>query len=100
MPKKTGEGIEYYTIATSNKDYFGYQAELREATIDGKKGKLIRGADPVAGGYILNYYMESGAHYEIGTTAPSKTFGIAMLLIFSCGMYLRYQNVCLVTDSA
>ena len=37
MQKKTGEGIEYYTIATSKKDYFGYQAELREAIIDGKK---------------------------------------------------------------
>ena len=100
MPKKTGEGIEYYTIATSNKDYFGYQGELRAPSSDGKIGKLIRGADPVAGGYKLNYFMESGARYEVGNTAPSKTFGIAMLLIFSCGMYLRYQDVCLVTDSA
>ena len=33
MPKKTVEGIEYYTIATSNKDYYGYQAELREPFI-------------------------------------------------------------------
>ena len=100
MPKKTGEGIEYYTIATSNKDYYGYQAELREASIAGKKGKLIREGDPVAGGYKLNYYMESGKRYEVGTTAPSKAFGIAMLLMFSCGMYLRYQDLCLVTDSA
>ena len=61
MPKKTGEGIEYYTIATSNKDYFGYKSEIRELSDDGKPGKLLEKGDPVAGGYKLAFYMEGGA---------------------------------------
>ena len=100
MPKKTGEGIEYYTIATSNKDYFGYKSEIRELSDDGKPGKLLEKGDPVAGGYKLAYFMEGGARYEVGSTGPSKSLGLVMLLIFSCGLYLRYENVCLVTDSA
>ena len=54
MPKKTGEGIEYYTQATSNKGYEGYKDEIRDDPIDGKEGNIIRPADPVCGGYILN----------------------------------------------
>ena len=100
MPKKTGEGIEYYTIATSNKDYFGYKSESRELSNDGKPGKLLEKGDQVAGGYKLAYFMDGGARYEVGSTGTSKSLGMVMLLIFSCGLYLRYENVCLVTDSA
>ena len=100
MPKKTGEGIEYFTVATSNKYYEGWKGESREPSIDGKPGKLLRAADPVCGGYKLSYLMDGGARYAVGTTATSKSFGILMLLIFSCGTYLRYSNTCLITDSA
>ena len=101
MPKKTGEGIEYYTLATSNKGYDGYKDEIRDDPIDGKEGKIIRPADPVCGGYILNYIMEPGRRYQVGTSATSKVFGAMMLLIFSCGSYLRYKDICvIITDSA
>ena len=60
----------------------------------------MRPADPVCGGYILNYVMEPGRRYQVGSTATSKVFGAMMLLIFSCGTYLRYKDVCVVTDSA
>ena len=49
MPKKTGEGIEDYTLATSNKEYEGYQCEIREVPKDGMEGKIVRPADPVCG---------------------------------------------------
>ena len=101
MPKKTGEGIEYYTQATSNKGYEGYKDEIRDDPIDGKEGNIIRPADPVCGGYILNYIMEPGRRYQVGTSATSKVFGAMMLLIFSCGSYLRYKDICvIITDSA
>ena len=100
MPKKTGEGIEYFTVATSNKYYEGYQGETRKPSNDGKPGKLVRAADPVCGGYKFNYLMDGGRRYQVGTTATSKSFGILMLLIFGCGTYLRYSNSCLITDSA
>ena len=100
MPKKTGEGILYSTLATSNKGYQGYQEEIREETKDGEEGKIVRPADPVCGGYVLNYIMEPGRRYAVGTPATSKVFGAMMLLIFSCGMYLRYKDLCVVTDSA
>ena len=44
--------------------------------------------------------MDGAPRYEIDLTAPSKSFGQMILLIFSCGSYLRYKNICLVTDSA
>ena len=100
MPKKTGEGILYYTLATSNKGYEGYKEEIREETKEGDEGKIIRRADPVCGGYVLNYIMEPGRRYAVGTTATSKVFGAMMLLIFSCGTYLRYKDIRVVTDSA
>ena len=100
MPKKTGEGIEYFTVATSNKYYEGYRGEIREPSNDGKPGKLVRAADPVCGGYKFNYLMDGGYRYEVGTSVMSKSFGILMPLIFGCGTYLRYNNSCLVTDSA
>ena len=100
MPKKTGEGILYYTLATSNKGYQGYQEEVREETKDGDEAKIITPADPVRGGYILNYIMEPGRRYAVRTPATSKVFGAMMLLIFSCGTYLRYKTICVITDSA
>ena len=100
LPKKNSEGLEYYTIATSNKLYKGYKDEIREESKEGDvQGKVIRPADPVCGGYILNYFMDGGPRYEVGTTAASKTFGM-LLLVFTCGSYLRYNNAMLVTDSA
>ena len=101
MPKKKMEGLEYFSICCSNKDYFGYQGEIREETKEGDiQGKVIRRADPVCGGYYLNYIMDVGPLYSIGSTHPSKTFGVLLLLIFMCGSYLRYDNLCLITDSA
>lgn len=101
MPKKTFEGIEYYTLATSNKDYEGYITELREPPTEGQiKGKILRKADPVSGGYKFCYIMEGGPKYEVGKTSPSKVFGSMILLIFLCGGYLRYKSSILVTDSA
>ena len=100
MAKKTCEGLEYFTLATTNKEYEGYKYEIREPTTEEKEGAVIQNADPVSGGFTLNYEMEGGRKYEIDLTAPSNTFGKMILLIFQCGTYLRYQNACLVTDSA
>ena len=80
--------------------YEGYKDEIRDDPIDGKDGNIIRPADPVCGGYILNYIMEPGRRYQVGTSATSKVFGAMMLLIFSCGSYLRYKDICVITDSA
>ena len=44
--------------------------------------------------------MDSGPKYEVGSPTPSNLFGKMALLIFLCGNYLRYQNACLITDSA
>ena len=95
------EGIEYYALATSNKDYEGWKGEKRADPLEGETvGKLIRPADPVCGGYKLNYTMGVGPRYEPGSTNPSKIFGTMLLLIFSCGAYLRYGDSIAVTDSA
>ena len=48
----------------------------------------------------LAYKMEGGRRYEVGSAAPLKIFGTMLLLVFSCGNYLRYKECCLVTDSA
>ena len=101
MPKKKLEGIEYWSLATSNKDYDGYKIEVRAEPEEGKRaGKIISKADPVCGGYRLYYTMDSGREYKIGSSTPSVLFGKMALLIFLCGNYLRYQNACLITDSA
>ena len=101
LAKKTSEGLEYYTIATSNKDYDGYKIGVRAEPEEGKReGKIISKADPVCGGYRLYYMMDSGPKYEVGSPTPSILFGKMALLIFLCGNYLRYQNACLITDSA
>ena len=76
------------------------KSEKREISDVGKLGKLLGKGDPVAGGYKLAYFMEGGARDEVGSTGPSKSLGVVMLLNFSRGLYLRYENVCLVTDSA
>ena len=101
MPKKKIEGLEYFTLATSNKGYDGYKHEIRAAPQEGEKeGELIQAADPVCGGYKFMYIMGGGPRYEVGSTNPSKTFGSMMLLIFMCGGYFRYKNCCVITDSA
>ena len=101
MPKKKLEGLEYFSVCTSNKDYEGYRAEERAQPEEGEaEGRITRKADPVYGGYYFMYLMEVGPLYEIGSTNPSKTFGVMMLLIFLCGGYLRYGNSCVITDSA
>ena len=101
MPKKTREGLEYFTIACSNKDYEGYQGEVRERpTEENILGKITKRADPVSGGYKLNYVFSGGRKYEVGTTHPSKTFGIMLMLIFGCCGYFRDSGSTLVTDSA
>ena len=101
LPKKTSEGLEYFTIATSNKEYLGYQVEIREETKDSDdEGKILTQCDPVSGGYKLNYILEKGLKYEVGYPSGSKMLGVLMLLIFQLGAYLRYSGSCLVTDSA
>ena len=101
LQKKTCEGLEYYTLASTNKDYANYKKEIREPPEDGeRKGVILQKADPVCGGFTLNYVMEGGPRYEIDLTTPSNIFGKMVLLIFRCGGYLRYRNKCVVTDSA
>ena len=101
LPKKKIEGIEYFSLAVCNKDYEGYKADERAKPADGElKGKLIRPADPVCGGYKLHYIMSPGARYDPGSPNPSKTLGPMILLIFMCGGYLRFRETCAVTDSA
>ena len=100
LPKKISVGLEYFTVATSNKGYEGYREEIRAPPADGVEGKIIRPADPVLGGLKVNYFMHGGRKYEVGTPNPSNIFGIMCMLIFSLGSYLRSKNVVLVTDSA
>ena len=101
LPKKTSEGIEYITIATSNKGYENYRGEERAESQEGEiRGKIIRPADPVCGGLKLNWIMQGGRRYEVGTPNPSKFFGAMTLLIFELGAYLRFRDIILVTDSA
>ena len=70
LPKKEGVGLEYNTIATSNKYYEGYREEKRGPPTESEiQGKLIR-ADPVSGGIKLNYTMDTGPRY-VGTSNPS-----------------------------
>ena len=100
LPKKTSEGLEYFIIATSNKEYEGYQNEVREESKDDPKGDIVTPRDPVSGGYRLNYILEKGQRYEIKSPSGSKMLGFLMLLIFQLWSYLRYSECCLVTDSA
>ena len=65
-----------------------------------KDNKVIQTADPIAGGFPLFYTMAGGIRYEVGVTTPSKMFGIMMLMVFRCGLYLRNVGHCIVTDSA
>ena len=61
LQKKTCEGLEYYTLASTNKDYANYKKEIREPPEDGeRKGVILQKADPVCGGFTLNYVMEGG----------------------------------------
>ena len=81
--------------------YKGYKEEVRGVPEEGKvRGDVISHADPVCGGYTLNYFMEGGPRYEIGSIVASKSFGMLLLLIFTCGQYLRYFDSMVVTDSA
>ena len=101
LAKKTLEGLEYHTIATSNKGYEGWNDEVRgPPTEQEPMGELLRAADPVSGGYKLNYIMEGGPRYEVGGTSAYKSFSILSLLIFLCGDYLRYRDSVAITDSA
>ena len=85
LPKKTCEGLEYYTLATTNKDYEGYSQAIRAPLKEGEvEQEIISKADPVCGGYTLAYEMDSGPRYETGFTAPSKIFGRMILLISLC----------------
>ena len=93
MPKKKIEGLEYFTLATSNKGYDGYREEIRaEPQGEEIEGEILQAADPVCGGYKFMYIMGGGPRYEVGSTSPSKTFGSMMLLIFMCGGYFRYRK--------
>ena len=95
LPKKTSEGLEYFTIATSNKEYLGYQVEIREETKDSDDvGKILTQCDPVSGGYRLNYILEKGPKYEVGYPSGSKMLEVLMLPIFQLGAYLRYSGSC------
>ena len=93
--------MDYTTLATSNKYYENYREEERgEPTEKEPLGKLLRRADPVSGGYKLNYIMDGGPKYEFGTPNSSKLFGTMLLLIFQAAEYLRYKNATVITDSA
>ena len=103
VTKENRRGTRVLYIATSTKGYDGYNGELRAPVEEGELlGKIIRKADPVSGGYVLNYVMQGGKKYEVGSTNPSSNFGTLLLLIFTCGggTYLRYRDRMLVTDSA
>ena len=95
LAKKVRDGIEYFCICCSNKEYERYKEEIRD-----EEGNVIQKADPTSGGFPLYYIMAGGVRYEVGTTSPSKIFGIMMLMVFRCGMYLRDIGHCIVTDSA
>ena len=93
--------MDYTTIATSNKYYENYREEERgEPTTTEPLGKLLRRADPISGGYKLNYIMDGGPKYEVGTPNSSKLFGTMLLLIFQAADYLRYKSATVITDSA
>ena len=83
LPKKTSEGLEFYTLATSNKEYEGYKEDVRIPAQDGElEGQLLVPRDPVCGGYKLNYIMEAGPRYEVGSPVGKKVLGAMILLIF------------------
>ena len=65
-------------------------------------GILLKEADPVAGGYKLNYIMEGSPRYEVGGTLAYKSFSVLTLtlLIYMCGDDLRFKNSVAITDSA
>ena len=101
MKKKTLEGLEYHTIATSNKGYEGWHGKVRGPPTESEPlGKILTPADPVVGGYKLNYIMLGGRKYEVGGTSAYKSFSVLTLLIFLCGDYLRYKESVAITDSA
>ena len=101
VPKKTSGGIEYITIATSNKGYENYHEEVRAEPIGEEiRGKIVKKADPVCGGLKLNWIMHGGPRYEVGTPNTSKTFGAMTRLLFALGSYLRFKDIELITDSA
>ena len=59
LSKKTREGLEFFTLATSYKGYDRYYGEVRAPAEEGEVlGKIIRGADPASGGYVLNYIIQ------------------------------------------
>ena len=95
LAKKVRDGMEYFCICCSNKGYEGQKEEVKD-----KDNKVIQTADPIAGGFPLFYTMAGGIRYEVGVTTPSKMFGIMMLMVFRCGLYLRNVGHCIVTDSA
>ena len=41
LPKKISVGLEYFTVASSNKGYKGYRVEIRAPPADGFEGKII-----------------------------------------------------------
>ena len=100
LQKKKSEGIEYFSIATANKGYEGQKDEVRAETLEGEaEGKILQQADPVCGGYKLNWIMDVGPRYNVGSSNPSKLFGSMLLLIFSSGDYLTSGKSAAVTDS-
>ena len=75
LAKKTLEGLEYHTIATSNKGNEGQNDEIRGPPTDQEPmGELLKAADPVACEYKLNDIMEGGPRYEVGGTLAYKSF--------------------------
>ena len=98
--KKTGVGLQFYTLATSNKGYAGYKEAIYEEGEAQNKKSIVRQADPVFGGFKINYSMSGGRRYEVGYSHNKKIVGVMMSLIFGCGDYLRYSDCIAVTDSA
>ena len=98
--KKTGVGLQFYTLATSNKGYAGFQEAVYEENEEHNRKSVLQKQDPVCGGFKLNYTMSGGRRYEVGYSHNKKVVGVMMSLIFGCSDYLRYNNCIAVTDSA
>ena len=90
--KKTGVGLQFYTLATSNKGYVGYKEAIFEEGKEGNKNAIVEQADPVCGGFKINYTMSGGSRYEVGYSYNKKLVGVMMSLIFGCSEYLRYND--------
>ena len=94
MSKKTLEGIEHYKLITSNKNYEGYVTEPLEPPAEGQvKGKILRKADPVSGGYKFCYIMEGGAKVQSEQDITVKGVWVDDIVDFSLWRLFTVQVI-------